>query len=95
MPGVKLASADKIAHLVEYGILGFLLFGAFSSSKKTASLAAILAILCAAVAGGLDESYQGITGRSSSVYDWLADCAGATVSSCFMALYTKIRKARG
>ena len=94
MPDVDVASADKIIHLVEYGILGFLLFRFFSSGRITLSLTAILAVVCVAAVGALDESYQSITGRNPSVYDWLADCLGATVSSCLMVLYTKIKKAQ-
>ena len=92
IPDVNVKSGDKIVHFVEYGILGFLLFRAFLSGGKKASLSAILAIICVAAVGALDESYQSTTGRNPSVYDWLADLLGATVSSCIMFLRTKRRK---
>ena len=93
MPGAPV-STDKVAHLVEYGILGFLLFRLFASGRMSVMLAAVLVTFCAAVLGGLDESYQGITGRQPSVYDWLFDCLGAVVASYSLALYTRSRKAQ-
>ncbi|MFC1712661.1 VanZ family protein [Candidatus Poribacteria bacterium] len=95
MPSSPVLHMDKVVHLVEYGILGLLLFRAISSSGKTSlRLSIMLAIFCAAVLGALDESYQSITGRSPDVYDWLFDCLGAAVSSCFLALYTRYARAR-
>jgi VanZ family protein len=88
--------ADKAAHFVEYGILGFLLFRAiFSSSRMSAKWSAMLVIFCAAALGAIDESYQSLTGRDSSVYDWGFDCLGAVASLCFSALYAKIQKRKG
>ena len=98
IPGPSMPSApvstDKVAHLVEYGILGFLLSRLFASGRMSVMLAVILTIFCAAALGGLDESYQGITSRHPSVYDWLFDCLGAAIASCSLALYTWSRKAR-
>ena len=91
-PGPSLP-IDKVIHFVEYGILGFLLFRVITSfGRIPLKLSVILIIFCAAVLGALDESYQGITGRYPSVYDWLFDCLGATVSSCLLAGYTRVRK---
>ena len=87
--------SDKVIHLVEYGILGFLLFRAvFSSGGISVKLSVMLAIFCAIVLGALDESYQAITGRHPDVYDWLFDCLGAAISSCLLALYTRARKVK-
>ena len=85
-------STDKVVHLVEYGILGFLLFRLFLSGRSSVMLAVMLAIFCSALVGGLDESYQGFTGRQPSVYDWVFDCLGATIASCSLALYTRRRR---
>jgi len=95
LPDSSLPSfSDKVIHITEYGILGFLLLRAIlSSGKISLILSVILAIFCAAVLGALDETYQGFTGRHPDVYDWIFDCLGAVISSCFLALYTKIKKA--
>ena len=87
-------STDKVAHLVEYGILGFLLFRLFASGRKSVMMAFVLTAFCAVILGGLDESYQGLTGRQPDVYDWLFDCLGAVLVSFLLALYTRSRKAR-
>lgn len=89
------SNTDKAIHLVEYGILGFVLFRAiFSLNKMSLISSVILTIFCAAVLGALDESYQGITGRHPDVYDWIFDSLGAAISSCSLALYTRTKKAR-
>ena len=94
MPSSPALHTDKVVHLVEYGILGFLLFRAISSGRTSLRLSVMFAIFCAVVLGALDESYQGITGRSPDVYDWLFDCLGAAISSCFFALYTRYTRAK-
>jgi VanZ family protein len=84
---------DKLAHFVIYGILGLLLFRAiFSSGRLSAKSTAMFAILCAVALGALEEFYQGFSGRSPSVYDWLFDFMGATASSCVFALYIRFRR---
>ena len=93
MPSSAALPTDKVLHLVEYGILGFLLFRAISSSGRISLRRSImLVIFCAAVLGALDESYQSITGRHPDVYDWLFDSLGAAISSCLLALYTRVKK---
>ena len=86
--------ADKVVHFVEYGILGFLLFRALTSTcKVSGKWTAILAICCAVALGALDESYQALTGRNKSLYDWLADCLGATTAAlCCLGMYEKVQK---
>lgn len=74
--GVKFV--DKFAHIVEYGILGYLLMRAISSTKrlslKTSFLFIILFIL---VYGVCDEMYQSfIPGRNPSLSDLIFDLIG-------------------
>ena len=92
MPDVNISFIDKAAHFVEYGILSFLLFRAFSSRKISAKWSGILVIFCAAALGAMDEFYQSLTGRHPDIYDWIFDCFGATVSLCCLALYAKIQE---
>jgi len=87
---------DKVVHFAEYGILGFLLFRAiFSFNKISAKWLAILVMFCAAALGAMDEFYQSLTGRDSSIYDWIFDCLGAAASLCCLALYAKIQERKG
>lgn len=61
---------DKVLHLVEYGVLAALLLRA---TDKPA-----LSLLIAGLYGVSDEVHQYfVPGRSASVYDAIADVAGA------------------
>ncbi len=61
---------DKVIHMAEYGVLGALLLRA---TRRPA-----LSLLIAGLYGVSDEVHQRfVSGRSSSVYDALADVAGA------------------
>ncbi len=84
---------DKAIHFVEYAILGFLLFRAlFSSGRISARWSAVLALCCAVALGGIDELYQSLPGRNTSVYDWISDSLGAAVAIvCCLVLYEKVR----
>jgi VanZ family protein len=95
MPDIDTPSdLDKVIHFVEYAILGFLLFRAlFSSGRVSARWSAVLAICCAVALGGIDELYQYLPGRNTSVYDWIFDSLGATAATiCCLALYEKVRE---
>lgn len=74
---------DKAIHAVEYGILGWLMARAvgnrsFGGWAMTVGLAAIV--------GTVDEIYQShVPGRFASVFDALADLAGASVGAAAWA----------
>jgi len=86
-------SADKVAHFVEFGILGFMLLRALlASGKISTKRAAIIVIVAAAVLGAADEAYQIPTARDASVYDWMADCLGATASLSLLPIYKKLKE---
>lgn len=80
---------DKLAHFLEYGILGFLAGRwerfQYGHRRLRASLTAFALGLAVAT---LDELYQGlIPGRMQSVGDWTADLAGigvGTIISVFL-----------
>ncbi|MDH5562898.1 MAG: VanZ family protein [Nitrospirota bacterium] len=69
---------DKLAHGLEYGILGILLFRAFQ--KTTHGMRSIsLAIICAVAFGLSDEIHQWfVPHRQADIWDLLADTIGAT-----------------
>lgn len=82
-PGPEFISKDKIAHIVEYSVLGALVFRAVGWRVSRSRAAAFLFVfaLCASVAAA-DELYQSfIPGRSMSALDWAADALGAAVGA--------------
>ncbi len=85
---------DKVVHFLEYGIFGFLLTKAFLNSSKSLSKwlqikVALKVILIAMVIGAIDESYQFLTKRNPSIYDWFADVIGATTFMIFTFIFSK------
>ncbi|MBU4304068.1 MAG: VanZ family protein [Candidatus Omnitrophica bacterium] len=75
-----LFSCDKLAHMIEYAILAFLLARAFrnSDSQTRRKNFRILAVICAIVYGLSDELHQYFVPlRTPSAFDWLFDSIGA------------------
>lgn len=70
LPKVVILSPDKLLHIAEYGILGFLVF---MSVKKMSYVLLLGAIIFA----GFDEFWQSfIPGRFPSIFDVIADMIG-------------------
>lgn len=81
-PPVEFPHADKVAHVVEYGVLGWLLAGVLNHrARSRSSLWVLLFVLVGAlVVGVLDELNQTrIPGRDGSVLDLGADAIGASL----------------
>ncbi len=79
--------SDKVLHAVEYAVLGGLIYRAlrWGTNESWRRQAVPLAILLAALYGISDEVHQAfVPFRDSSVYDWLADAAGALLGSIAM-----------
>ena len=71
---------DKFAHVAEYGGLSWLVERAARVTwpGAPAMRRALVAVLAISALGVLDEWFQsGVPGRDSTVYDWIADTAGA------------------
>ncbi|AFZ66416.1 VanZ family protein [Deinococcus peraridilitoris] len=69
---------DKLAHALEYALLGFLLARATGSWRA--------AWVIAALYGASDEIHQAfVPMRSAGLDDWLADLSGAFVGACLGA----------
>jgi len=73
----RVTGTDKIAHFSVYAILGYLVARALSEPRtRWALLSAVVAMY---VFGMLDEVHQmWVPGREASVWDWAADCLGAS-----------------
>lgn len=82
VPG-SLLYKDKIAHLVEYAVLGWLVHRAARATwpEVPAYPRVLLTLIGIALFGAADEVFQaGTPGRDSSILDWLADTLGATLA---------------
>ena len=79
MPDLGFKPQDKIAHIIEFGILGFLLLRAFGyiSYDILRKYAVIWAGIFGIAWGIMDEVHQlFVSGRSASAYDVTADALG-------------------
>jgi VanZ family protein len=87
-PPFHFPNSDKMVHVMEYSILGFLLTRALRtlSPLHAAMAAGLVALICGSTIGALDEIYQkGTPGRESSAFDWMADTLGLILA---FLLYT-------
>ena len=87
LPSVGVPHADKAAHIIEYGILGFLLTRAISGSFRKIGLAKIIisVIIITSLCAILDEWHQQyIPGRNCDLFDFFADLIGVNIG---MLLY--------
>jgi len=77
-PPVDVSNADKVAHFLEYGGFGLLLFRAawLQWRPRARTLAPLFTLGVGAAAAALDEIFQGTVGRNRSVADWGADVLG-------------------
>ena len=85
IPRFVLFSWDKLFHLVEYGILGYLAVNSFRARSKDQVFVIIISCLGFACFDELWQSF--IPGRFSSGLDILADGIGITVGSILGSLF--------
>lgn len=86
---------DKVAHLTEFFILGFLIVRAFyyGTGKKDIKHAVLTAVGIAIFFAGSDELYQiYVPGRFSSFYDFIFDIIGIAGSQ--LLFWYKIKSKR-
>lgn len=96
IPQIDIPAIDKLAHFVEYFILGVLLVRAFSNSfaKPNFIYVIIASILIAALYGASDEFHQRfVLGRTSDIFDLLSDIIGACVGAALSLYKEKISRA--
>lgn len=91
-PPFHFPSSDKMVHVTEYSILGFLLTRALRTIPPLhgAAMAGLLALGLGSALGALDEVYQrGTPGRESSPFDWMADTLGLTLAFLLYLQYQR------
>jgi len=78
---------DKLFHAIVYGILGFLLLASRTPSAQGYTSAQLRgSVLVASLYGISDEFHQYfVPGRSSDVWDWVADTIGALIAVSLLA----------
>jgi len=93
-PGPDFQFKDKLAHGVEYGLLGWLMSRTLRPTRRVpAAIEVLWFVALGAGIAGLDESFQGtVPGRLTDVTDWIADVAGliaGTTLAVFRARRTR------
>ena len=90
------AHQDKVAHFLEYVVLGTLLFRSLlhQLGDKTRA-AAIIAVSAGLAFGAADEWHQRLVGRSAEAWDVLADAAGLLCGTSMVVLARKRRHHNG
>ncbi len=88
----KIPGTDKLVHMIAYSVLAgtvFIAWGVPLEERNPRTLVLFTFVFCL-LYGISDEFHQSfIPGRTVSVYDLLADCAG-TLMAC--ALWARLRK---
>ena len=92
VPEVGFSAADKLVHLLLYGVLGSLAMRALGDIAQLARSVAVVT-LAVALFGAVDELHQlFIPGRGADLVDWLADCVGGFTGALLVAVMGRGRK---
>ena len=85
--------ADKLVHLIEYLVLGALLFRSLCYDLSGNPVwATIIALPAGTLFGALDEWHQGFVGRTTDVWDLAVDVAGLSLGILIAALLNGLRR---
>jgi VanZ family protein len=83
-------TVKKTAHIVEYFLLGILVFRAFKGATRMASFQALVTIVWCGVYAISDELHQSfIPGRTATIRDVLIDLAGSSLGSFLTQAYNR------
>jgi VanZ family protein len=84
-PGPDFQMKDKLAHAVEYGVLGWLMSRAARPARALPLVVEVLwFVALGAGIAGLDELFQStVPGRMMDVTDWMADVTGLVIGTTF------------
>ena len=87
IPSSYIFSEDKLLHIIEYFLLGFLLFNSLIGKTNFPGL---LCLFLGVVFAVMDEIYQStVIGRLPSSFDVIADFIGLTLSILSNKIFTK------
>jgi VanZ family protein len=86
--------SDLIPHFIAYAVLAVLFAAALHVTVRQVSGWQICAAwMLLVVYAAIDEASQPLVGRHASVWDWLADAAGAAVGITVFYLWARRRRA--
>ena len=88
IPELGIFGMDKLLHVLEYFIFGYLLINSVSDKTQYPVYLSFVLGICFAL---IDETYQlTVIGRSSSSFDVIADAIGLTLAIIFNQKFPKI-----
>ena len=88
IPELDIFGIDKLLHVLEYFIFGYLLINGASDKTQYPVYLSFFLGICFAL---IDETYQlTVIGRSSSAFDVIADAIGLTLAIIFNHRFSKI-----
>ena len=75
--------ADKVAHFIEYAILGFLMYRGERGARWRMGVPAWALVIAVGFAIAMVDEYHQryVPGRDSNVFDWATDAAGVAVGT--------------
>jgi len=85
-------SGDKLAHVMEYFVLGWIIVRALRHTffSRSVLVAVLIAIALGVTVGAGDELFQAhIPGRQSSPWDLLADFMGVALAQVTYLIFTR------
>ncbi|HEX6790718.1 MAG TPA: VanZ family protein [Candidatus Krumholzibacteria bacterium] len=93
-PGPEFQMKDKLAHALEYGVLGWLMARAARPAARVHPVVEVLwFVALGAGIAGLDELFQGtIPGRMKDVTDWMADVTGLLVGAMLASTHARRKR---
>ena len=88
IPELYIFGMDKLLHVLEYFIFGYLLVNSVSDKTQYPVYLSFVLGICFSL---IDETYQHtVVGRSTSSFDVIADAIGLTLAIIFNHRFSKI-----
>jgi VanZ family protein len=100
LPSIGTGEIDKVLHLLEYGLLGFLVargWGPWRTGTRHAAGVWIPAMILLAFAAADEYHQHWIPGRWPEWWDWAADTAGIMIGYALGAVVNRagVRRSQG
>lgn len=93
-PGPEFQLKDKLAHCIEYGLLGWFMARGVRPARALPVVVEVLwFVAVGALIAGMDEMFQGtVAGRVTSIADWSADGIGLVLGVTLSVYGVRRRK---
>ena len=91
-PEVGISMQDKLAHVIEFGVLGFFLQKSLNHIYGSSSRIYLFVFLIGSAYAGLDEIHQSfVDGREAEVSDFIANSVGIVLSQSIFWMVSRFR----